>query len=142
MRGLVSLLAAGAVVFLAGCLTGPKPDDTADAPVTQCELCHAEFEAAVKPTKHAHAGSTSQACQACHGRSAEHSWSEDGSVTPTRLLKTRPQVDALCSTCHKDYKHKLPIPLNRRCSACHDPHPTKTQEAAAPTSRGDMAHGT
>jgi len=124
VRGLLALLAVGVVaVVLVGCLAGPNPGDMSDAPVTQCELCHAEFEAAVKPTKHAHAGSTSKACQACHGRSAEHSWSEDGSVTPTRLLKTRAQVDALCNTCHKDHKHKLPLQRDRRCSACHDPHP-------------------
>ena len=138
MRGLVALLAVGVVVvLLAGCLSGPNPGDMSDAPVTQCELCHAEFEAAYKPSKHAQSNST---CQTCHGRSAEHSWSEDGSVAPTRLLKTRPQVDALCNTCHKDYKHELPVRFSRRCSACHDPHPHEKDDEAGdqPRSREDM----
>ena len=129
MRGLLALLAVGVVaVVLVGCLAGPNPGDMSDAPVTQCELCHAEFEAALKPTRHAKAGPTTQACQACHGRSAEHSWSEDGSVPPTRALKTRPQVEKLCNTCHKVYKHKLPVQSKRGCSACHDPHPHKKDD--------------
>ena len=132
MRGLVALLGVGVVVVvLVGCLAGPNPGDMSDAPVTQCELCHAQIDSAFKLTKHAKANST---CQTCHGRSAEHSWSEDGSVAPTRLLKTRPQVDKLCNTCHKDHKHKLPLQRDRRCSACHDPHPHEKddKEAAEP----------
>jgi formate-dependent nitrite reductase cytochrome c552 subunit len=127
VRALAFAFGVWGVAALVGCLAEPASDGAADAPATQCELCHADVELVFTSTKHAAAG---HKCQTCHGRSARHSWSEDGSVAPTRPLKTRAEVDALCNSCHKDHKHKLPVPLTRRCSACHDPHPKKEDKQA------------
>jgi nitrate/TMAO reductase-like tetraheme cytochrome c subunit len=92
-------------------------------------LCHGEVNDSFAKTKHASKGHT---CATCHGPSAKHSWSEDGSVAPDRALKTRGQADALCRSCHKKVEHKTVDISTRSCSSCHKPHvkrqaPTETE---------------
>jgi len=131
LRPLPILLAVGvAAVCLLGCIAWPGggEPEPATAGGFQCELCHGTVRTALLATQHGKVGHT---CQTCHGPSVEHTWIEDGSIAPTRPLKTRAKVDALCNSCHKDYEHRLPVPHTRRCSACHDPHPKKEEDEQA-----------
>lgn len=114
------LVIVAAVAWVAAC--GPKSDLADDAPATPCEVCHAEIELGFKKTKHASQGHT---CVTCHGRSARHSWSEDGHVKPDRPLRQRGPADKLCITCHEKVEHPAGLSLDRKCIACHRPHPKK-----------------
>jgi len=121
LRPRLPFAAAGALgMLLAGCLLRRAGDGQASAPATQCELCHNTVREALLKTKHGAIGHT---CATCHGRSAKHSWSEDGHVPPDRPLKTRAEADALCKSCHKKAEHTATLDLNRKCAACHNPHP-------------------
>ena len=96
-------------------------------------MCHADVDAGFRSTKHATAAK--HACRTCHGRSAEHSWSEDGHVKPDKALADRPSADALCQDCHKDAKHRPALEVERRrCSLCHKPHP-KSKKNGPPAKR-------
>jgi hypothetical protein len=130
---LLLTIAALPAALVAGCLLRPADDPAAAAPPTQCELCHYEVELAFQATEHAKAG---QACAACHGRSAEHSWSEDGHVAPDRPLKTRLESDPVCASCHKKVEHPAALNLDHKCTRCHKPHPHKDDTPEPPGREG------
>ena len=127
----VAVVLAAALV---GCFLKPGHDGQATGPPTQCELCHSEVRAALLKADHGKAG---HVCATCHGVSARHSWSEDGHFAPDRPLKTRRQIDPLCKDCHKKAKHPAKLNIDRKCTACHEPHPKK-EGVPESVSRGRM----
>jgi len=126
LRAPLLLLAAVVLAaFLVGCVWRPAENNPGPARATLCELCHEDVRVAFLETKH---GKLAQTCATCHGRSAEHSRSQEGRVPSDRPLKTRAHIDRLCQSCHKKVEHPSRLNLDRKCTTCHDPHPRKAEE--------------
>ena len=161
IRLLVGLAFALPLMLIAAAIAqaSPLPAPLQDATLTNCVVCHADFQTAWENGAHGHAANNQQFldewkaqgnppdCMSCHATGYDpktQTWTAEGvtceachsPITVNHPNEPMPvdRTGKTCGTCHTETYFEWQVSKHRAnnltCSNCHDPHATQLKAAS------------